>query len=45
MTWKLEGDLDILKMFVYTKNEVARLRHSILLMMDEIGIVNQKMRK
>jgi len=25
MTLKLEGDLDILKMYLYTENEVARL--------------------
>jgi len=28
MTLKLEGDLDILKMYPHTENEVANLRHS-----------------
>jgi len=37
MTLKLESDLDILKMYFHTKNEVATLRHSKLLMMDEIS--------
>jgi len=36
MTLKLEGDLDIMKMYLHTENEVARLRHSKLLIMDEI---------
>jgi len=27
MTLKLEGDLDILKMYLHTKNEAASLRH------------------
>jgi len=36
MTLKLEGDLDILKMYLHTENEVARLRHSKLLKLDEI---------
>jgi len=36
MTLKLEGDLDILKMYLHTENDVARLRHSKLLMIDEI---------
>jgi len=27
MTLKFEGDLDILKMYLQTKNEAARLRH------------------
>jgi len=39
MTLKLEGDLDILKMYLHTKNEVARLRHSKLLKMDKIAYV------
>jgi len=39
---KLEGDLDILKMYLYTENEVARLRHSKLLIMDEICTANEK---
>jgi len=30
MTLNLEGDLDILKMYLHTENEVARLRHSEL---------------
>jgi len=30
MTLKLEGDLDILKMYHYTKSEAASLRHSKL---------------
>jgi len=28
ITLKLEGDQDILKMYLHTENEVARLRHS-----------------
>jgi len=36
MILKLEGDLDILKMYLYTENEVAKLRHPELLIMDEI---------
>jgi len=39
---KLEGDLDILKMYLHTNNEVAMLRHSKLLMVDEICIANEK---
>jgi len=42
MTLKLEGDLDILKIHLYTENEVARLRHSKLLIMDEISMANEK---
>jgi len=42
MTLKLEGDLDILKMYLHIKNEVARLRHSKLLMVDEIYMANEK---
>jgi len=30
MTLKLEGDLDILKVYLHTENEVAGLRHSKL---------------
>jgi len=30
MTLKLEGDLDILKMYLYTENEAASLRNSKL---------------
>jgi len=36
MTLKLEGDLNILKMHLHTENEVARLRHSKFLQLDEI---------
>jgi len=36
MTLKLEGDLDILKMYLHIKNEITRLRHSKLLTLDEI---------
>jgi len=45
MTLKLLGDLDILKMYLYTENEVAMLRHSKLLTVDEIRMVNDKTRK
>jgi len=31
MTLNLEGDLDILKMYLHTENEVATLRHSDLI--------------
>jgi len=41
MTWKLEGDLDILKMYLHTENEVAMLRHSKLLI-DDICTTNEK---
>jgi len=30
MTWKLEGDRDILKMYPHTENEADSLRHSKL---------------
>jgi len=36
MTLKLKGELDILKMYLHTENEVARLRHSELQLLDEI---------
>jgi len=36
MTLKLEGDLDILRMYIHIENEVARLKHSKLLTVDEI---------
>jgi len=36
MTLILEGDLDILKMYRHTENEVAMLTHSKLLMMNAI---------
>jgi len=48
MTLKLEGDLDILKMYLHIDNEVAMLRHLKLLKLltvDEICIVNEKMLK
>jgi len=38
VTLKLEGDLDVLKMYFHIENEVARLRHLKLLIMDEIYI-------
>jgi len=38
MTLKLEGDLDILKMNLHTENEVARLRHSKRLTVDEMYV-------
>jgi len=37
-TLKLEGDLDRLKVYLHTENEVARLRHSELLKLDETFI-------
>jgi len=40
MTQKLEGDLDILKMYLYTKTEVAMLRHLKLM-----HTANKKIRK
>jgi len=42
MTLKLEDDLDILKMYLYTENKFARLWHSKLLIMDRIGMANEK---
>jgi len=45
MTLKLEGDLDILKMYLYNKNEVARLWYWKLLMVDEICLVNEQIQK
>jgi len=36
MTLKLEGDLDILKMYLHTANEVARLRHSKVLTLNKM---------
>jgi len=45
MTLKLEVDLDILKMYLHAKNEVARLRHLKLLITDEISMANEKMQK
>jgi len=35
-------DLDILKMFLHTENEVAMLRHSKLLMEDDMCMANEK---
>jgi len=45
MTLKLEGDLDILITYLHIQNEVARLRHSKILTVDDIGMVNEKIRK
>jgi len=45
MTLKLEGDRDILKMYLHTEHKVARLRHSKLLTVDEICTVNETTRK
>jgi len=28
MTYKLESDLDILEMYLHTRNEIDKLRHS-----------------
>jgi len=42
MTLKLKGDLDILKMYLHTENEFARLNHSKLLMVDEICMASEK---
>jgi len=36
VTLKLKGDVDILKMYLHAENEVARLRHSKLLTVDEM---------
>jgi len=41
MTLKLEDDLDIPKMCLHTENEVARLRRSKLLAVDDIGVANK----
>jgi len=45
MTLKLEGELDILKMYLHTENEVARLRPSKLLTVDEITTANEQILK
>jgi len=45
MTLKLEGDLDILKMHLHIENEVAGLRHSKLLTVDKICMVNERILK
>jgi len=42
ITLKLESDLDILNMYIDTENEVAKLRHSKLLTVDEICMINKK---
>jgi len=42
LTYKLEGDLDILKMYLYAENEVAMLRHSKLLIEDDMCTANGK---
>jgi len=42
MILKLEGDLDILKMYLYTENEVARLRYSKLLLENDMCMANEK---
>jgi len=44
MTLKLEGDLDILKMYLHTDYEVARLRYSKLLTVGQICMANEKIR-
>jgi len=47
MTLKLEDDLDILKMYLHTENEVVRLRQSKVFIMDDIcvAITSEKIRK
>jgi len=40
MTLKLQGDLEVLKMHLGTKNEVAMLRHSKLLLEDDTCVAN-----
>jgi len=42
LTLKLEGDLDILKMYLHTENEVAILRHSKLLIEDDRCMAYEK---
>jgi len=42
MTLKLEGDLDILTMYLHTENELARFRHWKLLTVDETCMANEK---
>jgi len=42
MTLKLKGDLDILKICIHTENEVAGLRHSKLLTLNELCKANGK---
>jgi len=45
MTLKLKGDLTILKMYPYTDDEVAELKHTKQLIMYEICMVNKKIQK
>jgi len=46
MTLKLEGDLNILKMYLHRENEVARLRYSKILKLDEIDMaITSEMKK
>jgi len=40
MTLKLEGYLDILKMYLHSENEVASVRHSKLLIEDDVSMAN-----
>jgi len=42
MALKLKGNLDILKMYLHTKNVVARSRYSKLLTVDGVCMVNEK---
>jgi len=43
MTWKLKGDLDILKMYLHSEYEVARrFRYSKILTVDEICMASEK---
>jgi len=41
MALKLEGDLDILKTYLHTENEVAKLRHSKFPMVDDMCMANK----
>jgi len=45
VTLKLEGDLNFLKMYLQTEYEVGKLMHSKLIMVGEIYMVNEKIRK
>jgi len=42
MTLELESDIDILKLHLHAKNEVARLRHSKPLTVEEISMANEQ---
>jgi len=42
VTLKLEGDLDILKMYLHAENKVAGLKQSKLLTVDETCMTNEK---